>query len=227
MPAPIRRPGPAVPKAVRIQKPVLSPQLEEDDLELRLLQIDAEDEPLTDCLLTGQCSEDFYKVEILGCKLDGCRLSGRLDRCYIRDTVFDSCDLSNIDLSGSILRRVAFLNCKLVGAKLAEARLDQVLFAGCPAKYANFTLAACKGVGFENCDLEGASLQELKQEGLYFKDCSLIAASLFRTPLKGLDFTTDQIAGFQVAAEDLKGALVTPYQACELAGLLGLIVKTE
>lgn len=225
MPTPIRRPAPAQPKAVRIQPPLLSPDLEEEELCLGLAQADAEDEPITDCLFTGDCSDDFYKIEILGCRLDHCRLSGRLDRCYIRDTVFDTCDLSNIDLSGAILRRVSFRSCKLLGSKFAEARLDHVLFSDCPMQLTNLTLTSLKNVGFESCNLENGSLQEIKSSGLYFKNCRLTAASLFRTSLRAMDLTTDEISGIQVALDDLKGAVVTPLQACELAGLLGLIVK--
>ena len=193
MPAPIPRPQNRQ-KPLRIQPPELPAGLTDGDLQALLLQADADDEPLSGFSLSGTCEEDFYKTEIRFCRFDRCRLSGRLDRCYFRDCVFDSCDLSNVDFSGSTLRRVVFKGCKLLGAKLPEVRMDQVRFTDCHMRLANLTLCG---------------------------------ASLFRTPLAGQDLTTDEITGIQVSLPELKGAVVTPYQACELAGLLGLIVKSE
>ncbi|WP_288904063.1 Holliday junction resolvase RuvX [uncultured Alistipes sp.] len=176
-------------------------------------------EPLAGRLLTGASEEDFYKIEIRSCRFDRCRLSGRLDRCYIRDTVFDSCELSNADFTGGTFRRVHFTNCKLLGAKLPEIRMDHVRFTGCHMRFVNLMLGVLKAVGFETCNLDGGVLQELKAQGLFFKDCQLTGASLVRTPLAGLDLTTDEITGIQVSLPELKGAIVTPFQACELAGL--------
>lgn len=226
MPAPIPRPQNRQ-KPLRIQPPELPAGLTDGDLQALLLQADADDEPLSGFSLSGTCEEDFYKTEIRFCRFDRCRLSGRLDRCYFRDCVFDSCDLSNVDFSGSTLRRVVFKGCKLLGAKLPEVRMDQVRFTDCHMRLANLTLCVVKAVGFEGCNLDGAVLQEMTHTGLYFKNCQLTGASLFRTPLAGQDLTTDEITGIQVSLPELKGAVVTPYQACELAGLLGLIVKSE
>ena len=105
--------------------------------------------------------------------------------------------------------------------------MDHVRFTGCHMRFVNLMLGVLKAVGFETCNLDGGVLQELKAQGLFFKDCQLTGASLFRTPLAGLDLTTDEITGIQVSLPELKGAIVTPFQACELAGLLGIIVKTE
>ncbi len=226
MPAPIPRPEKKA-RPVRIQPPQLPAALPEADLQARLLQADADDEPLEGCLLLGETAEDFYKTEVRCCRLQGCRLSGRLDRCYFRDAVFDTCDLSNADFSGCTFRRVVFQNCKMLGVKLPEARLEQVRFAGCHLRFANLSLCVLKSVGFEGCNLDGAVLQEMRLEGAFWKDCQLTGASLFRTPLDGQDLTSDEITGIQVSLPELKGAVVTPFQACELAGLLGLIVKSQ
>ena len=40
-----------------------------------------------------------------------------------------------------------------------------------------------------------------------------------------MDFTTSQISGILLSGSELKGGVVTPLQAAELAPLLGLIVR--
>ena len=45
------------------------------------------------------------------------------------------------------------------------------------------------------------------------------------TSLKGIDLTEDEIEGLLVSGPELRGAIVTPLQACDLARLLGLIIR--
>ncbi|NLZ46321.1 MAG: pentapeptide repeat-containing protein, partial [Clostridiales bacterium] len=51
--------------------------------------------------------------------------------------------------------------------------------------------------------------------------------SFFKTPLFKIDFTSSEIDGIIVSNsfQELKGAIVTPYQASGLAKLLGLDIK--
>ena len=68
--------------------------------------------------------------------------------------------------------------------------------------------------------MESAILKNIE-----FTDCDLTRATLFGTPMKGLDLTTCTLDGVLVNLPDLRGMIVTPLQAAELAKLLGLVVK--
>ena len=57
--------------------------------------------------------------------------------------------------------------------------------------------------------------------------CSFVQAEFFKTPLKGIDFTDCTLDGIRLSEgkSELKGAIVSSYQAAELARLLGVIIK--
>ena len=62
--------------------------------------------------------------------------------------------------------------------------------------------------------------------GRYIKGVSLSETDLSRVCFKEvIDFTRSHIDGMIVSGGELKGAIVSAYQASELAKLLGLIVK--
>ena len=128
-------------------------------------------------------------------------------------------------LSGGTFRRVTFEDCKMVGALLPESSLTDVRFAGCAARYINCYEAAVHRVQFIGCDLTGAVLQSVSVRELAFSESRLTSAELFGTPLAGVDFTTSEIDGIVVAPQNLRGAVVTAPQACELARLLGVIIR--
>ncbi len=50
-------------------------------------------------------------------------------------------------------------------------------------------------------------------------------ADLTGAKLRGTDFRGADIEGITVRAEDLRGAVVTPAQAIELARLLGIVIR--
>ena len=70
-----------------------------------------------------------------------------------------------------------------------------------------------------------AAMEALIIKHIEFNDCDLTRATIFRTPLKGLDMTTCTLDGLMVNLPDLRGMIVTPLQAAELAKLLGLVVR--
>ena len=49
----------------------------------------------------------------------------------------------------------------------------------------------------------------------------------FRTALKGIDLSENQIEGISVSdsAYELRGAVISPWQAIELARIFGLVIK--
>ena len=53
----------------------------------------------------------------------------------------------------------------------------------------------------------------------------LVRADLTGAKLKGADLRGADIEGITARAEDVRGAIVTPAQAMELARLLGLVIR--
>lgn len=158
-------------------------------------------------------------MEFRECVFENWRFSGcSMPRLGFVDAVFRGCDLSNLDLTGCSLLRCRFEDCKAVGLTLAEAKLRQVTFEQCGMRLANLSGCQCKGAGFFRCDLEGASMLGCALGKAPFDRCRLLDCNLCGTVLSGIDFTTCDIGGWLLGGGELRGAVVTPFQAAELAG---------
>jgi uncharacterized protein YjbI with pentapeptide repeats len=108
---------------------------------------------------------------------------------------------------------------------MVKALLRCVTMKGCKADFANLHEAKLDRVDFTDCILTEAALEALNARQLTFDSCDLTRASLFRTPMKGIDMTTCTLDGILVNLPDLRGMIVSPTQAMNLAKLLGLVVK--
>jgi pentapeptide repeat protein len=154
--------------------------------------------------------------------LRGCHFSSG----SFQDCIFAHCDLSNVNLSDGSLQRVMFGNCKLTGLNLFESHLIDVTVCHSNGKYVNFSGGKLKNVWFDDCDLSGAVFDSCELKKAEFTDTRLIGADFLHTKLNGVDLTTCEIDGISLSGSyELKGAVVTPYQACELARFLGVNIK--
>lgn len=93
--------------------------------------------------------------------------------------------------------------------------------------FANFDGAKGQGMRIQSSRLDGASLTQCELKAVSLEEVDFTGANFFHTPLAGLDFTLSTLEGIQVSSElfELRGAIVTAYQAAGLAELMGLIVK--
>lgn len=172
---------------------------------------------------------DFYGITFTRCVFRRCSLPGaKLRQCGFIDSILEGCDLSNTDLEESFWQRCVLTDCRLVGTRLGGARLRQVRLTGCAAGFSGFDRAVLQSVRMEGCDLQEAYLRFCKCRELEADRCSFLKTNFYQTPLAGVDFTTSEIGGWTLSenAPELRGAVVSPVQAVELAGRLGLVVKT-
>ena len=143
-----------------------------------------------------------------------------------QDCVFMNCDLSNLNLRDSSLQRVLFENCKLTGLNLFESYLTDVSVYRSNGKYINLPGGKLKNVRFENCDLSGAVFDSCELEQTVFWNTRLSGADFLHTRLNNIDVTTCEIDGISLSGSyELKGIVVTPSQACELARFLGVTIQ--
>lgn len=143
------------------------------------------------------------------------------------DSRFEDCDLANATWEQVVAHRVEFITCHLLGWNALEAHLQNVRFQGCNGQFAGFRFATCKLVRFEQCDLRQADFQRADLSGVVFHKCDLRGAQLSGATLKGTDFRGSQIDELRVGIQELPGAIVDHFQAAYIAGLLGVVIKSE
>ena len=117
--------------------------------------------------------------------------------------------------------------CKGVGTSFSSSKLVNTLLQDCILELANLDGASLEKLAFRGCSLNDVWFTECKLKQLALEDCTLTHPNFFRTPLAGVDFTRCRLSGLVCTENgaELKGAIVTPEQAVELARLLGLVVR--
>ena len=77
--------------------------------------------------------------------------------------------------------------------------------------------------------LTDSELSECKVQGLQLRAADLTGTNCFKTYFSGTDLTDTEIGGITLSkdfAKELRGALITPYQAGRLVKLLGIKVQS-
>jgi uncharacterized protein YjbI with pentapeptide repeats len=180
---------------------------------------------LLDCNFASQSADDLL-FEYVSCKRVSFNHTS-LTLAQLFDMRLDGCDLAGAEWEKAHLRRVEMSGCRLVGMRLSASSLEDVQISKCNAELARFWACSFKAARFDHCVLREASFDDSDLSGVIFRGCDLSQADLRNTKLKGADLRGSNLTGVQVGIKDLQSAIVTPIQAIQLAGLLGVIVQEE
>lgn len=180
----------------------------------------------------------FRNIVIQGEDLTGLCLSRvRFERCSFIDCIFEkaefgnvmfqSCNLSGSHFNDSFLKQVRLCGSKGTGTRFISSSIKDLMVRDCGLDYSNFNGSKLEGVRFEDCDLSNGDFGQCRCKNVSWDRVNLQNTSFFKTSLKGMDFTTSTIKGLVLSDEcsELKGLTVDLYQAAELAGRLGVIIK--
>ncbi len=201
------------------------PEILDDSIDL-MDKLSSEDR-VQEGIFTGEsfAGENLKGLDAVCCRFVKCDFSeSSLEQAGFRDVIFENCDFSNCDFTKAAFQRVVFQNCKLMGADFVEGAMRYVRVCDCDARYANFADGKAQDTIFDHTRLENAAFLRFKLAAA-FSQCGLNQAAFEQTPMKGFDLRTCRLGGLQVTLSDLKGAIVTPVQAADLAVLLGLVIK--
>lgn len=165
----------------------------------------------------------FKNVIFEGCNFTGCPLN----RASFYDCTFSSCNFSNAELNESYFSRCEIKSCKAVGTNLRECRMNDVMISDSNLSFADFDESKMQNFFVKDSDFNTATLTQCKLKNTVFENNQLVRTSFFKTPLKGIDLRTCELSGLIVSIEctELKGAVVTMFQAAELSRLMGLVIK--
>jgi uncharacterized protein YjbI with pentapeptide repeats len=106
----------------------------------------------------------------------------------------------------------AYVAVSLSGGEVVKQAASSVLFEQALLRRMNFT---------QSC------LPKLRLLDVQLEACDLTHADLRGSKLAGADLRGSIINGMQVGAPELKGAIIDPAQAVQVASLLGLNVKEQ
>jgi uncharacterized protein YjbI with pentapeptide repeats len=177
------------------------------------------------CDLTGQSASGvlFEEVSLKSTGFTGSRLPG----LRLLDARLSGCDLSGAFLEEARFRRVEFTGCRLLGVQLASVQLDDVRFKDCNLEGAVFVASQAKALHFDNCMLRAVTFEGANLDGAIFRDCDLTNADLRNASLKQADLRRSKLDELGVFPQDMQRAIISPAQAVQVAGLLGVTVMDE
>lgn len=146
-----------------------------------------------------------------------------------RDVRFEGCRFIGTSMDRAWLNRVDFHDCSAPGLSLAQARLAGVSLRACDLSYANLSESSIDRLRCRDTRLREAALQRAKLKNVQLDACDLTRIDVFGTRLAGLDLSgcIFQAPVLSATYQELRGAVVAPEQAVDLARLLGIIVSGE
>jgi uncharacterized protein YjbI with pentapeptide repeats len=153
-------------------------------------------------------SRDARLVDIEACRFENTSLAGgRFDKLTVIDSVFERCDLANLELAHSSLWRVELRDCRATGLVVGGMLLRNVTLRDCLADLSVFRFATFTNVRLVDCRLQGADFVSADLTGAVFRRCDLTRAELSQVNARGalfVDCTWDGVRG----VSSLTGATV-------------------
>ena len=174
--------------------------------------------------------KDFFKLEITTSVFQNCTFNSCcFEDASFTDVVFDSCDFSNSKFTGAYFERCQFVRCKCVGADMQNTRIKQSSFEQSNFQYSLFDKAKMTEVLFDHTDCAEASISEAKLMKFEAKGSRFIKNNFVNTMLGTIDFTKNEFAMPIISNPpvELKGVIIDMFQAADLIGYWGVVVKRD
>ncbi|MGE4564617.1 MAG: pentapeptide repeat-containing protein [Victivallaceae bacterium] len=190
---------------------------------------DGDEDEISDVVISGDYSGidgsglSFNRVIFVDCRFRG----GDFSRASFIDCIVWNSDLSNGMFAASFWAASCLGESKAIGADFTGCRMRHIRFAGCNLQFGNFTQCRLAGILAEKSDFSEAVFAETILGGATLKEVKLNRATFVKTPLDNINLTGCSLENtrFSDSAAELRGAIVNPSQAAELAKLLGVVIE--
>ena len=192
----------------------------------------SDESPVSGIVVSDTClrEEDVQALEVRSSVFRECSFSHcHFEKAVFVDVVFRNCDLSNSKFRSAYFERCRFESCKLIGIDMSDTRIKNVVFQETRLQYACFDKTKMTDVHFDQTDFTEASVIEASLKQFTAADTKFLRNNFYKTSLAGIDFTRCEFAAPVVSMPpvELKGAILNPFQAADLIGLWGIIVKND
>ena len=143
------------------------------------------------------------------------------------DLSLERCDLSGAQWEKGRFRRFAVVGSRMIGCSFMEGVFEDALFVDCNLEGANYINATFKRARFEKCNLRGVSFEGADLSSVVFDQCDNSKSVYINAVLTATDFRGSIIDDMRLGVGDVRGAIFSPRQAVQVAGLLGILIKDD
>ena len=186
-----------------------------------------EDEKIKYCNFENEeYGKNLYENEFEHCEFNNIILQSiTIEKVTFRNVKFNQCNFSNTVFNECTFIKCEFYNCKITGCNFIENVLYNVTFQDVNASYASLSMSSIDKCLFKDTLLKNSYFQETKTKSIYFNNVDLTQAQFLKTILNKIDLSSCKIEGIAISIEDIKGAIIEPFQAVDLMYLIGVKVK--
>jgi uncharacterized protein YjbI with pentapeptide repeats len=189
-----------------------------------LSRLQLQDSSFRNCFVA---EASFYAANLARTRWQRCR-GGHADfeSSDLVDARFESCDLNNASWRRARLASSSYRGCKLTGSNFEDVgqlglSFEDCLLIGADLRRMSFRKAKLAGLDFSDADLSGCDFRE----AVFEAGGSLRDAHIKDTRFDHADLREADLGGLKLAnAKLFVGATISPRQAAELVGALGLNV---
>lgn len=182
--------------------------------------------PVTDPLaaLPDDCEDEVSGLWLAAARV----LELELDRPELVDVRLEDCDVSGVNASDFIARRVELRRTRLRGVTFSTGQLDDGLLEDCTTNELSLRFSRIRRVVFRNCDLSGADFYSATFDHVTISGCNLQRARFDAATVNCLAILDCDLTGV-TGALGLKGAQLDasdlPSLAISLARESGIEVR--
>lgn len=110
---------------------------------------------------------------------------------------------------------------------MSDTILKNITFKQSKLQYSYFDRTKIYEVQFENIDFTEASMTEAKIKRFATTESRFVKNNFYKTMLTGVDFTNNEFIAPIVSTPplELKGVIIDLFQAADLIGMWGVVVK--
>ena len=201
-----------------------------DDFSSYVSEFLAEELPIIEMECTDEkgVAGEFGKIDIRKSRFTNCTFTHcDFEKASFVDVIFEACDFSNSKFSEAYFERCQFSHCKCIGVDMSLTMIKSTKFEQSNFTYSSFNQTKMLDVFFDRIDFSEASMGEAKLKKFAAKNSLFVKNNFFQTLLAGVDFTGNELIAPMVSSPpyELKGMMIDQFQAADLIGLLGVIVK--
>jgi uncharacterized protein YjbI with pentapeptide repeats len=151
-----------------------------------------------------------------------------LDRPEFLDVRLDDCDVSGLNATAFVARRMHLSGTRLRGVMFAKGQFEDSVIANCTTNDLSYRFTRLKRVIFRDCDLSGADFYETTFDHVTMEGCNLQRAQFDAAKVMCLTVTNCELAGVS-GVTGLRGALLDasdlPAMSIAMAGEIGIKIR--
>lgn len=173
------------------------------------------------------CNDAVEGVSFYNCTFRNADIqSSRLIDCVFDECVFIQCNLSLMEIVGSLFTWVKFTDCKMVGVDWSgTGGFLSASYSGCIMKNNIFSNMNLSKYRFISCNLSESQFSNVRLKNAVFDECELSQCQFHQADLSSANFATSRNYYMNAETNTLKKTVFSLPEAVSLLANLDIVLE--